>query len=187
MNALLELLKKRLQIRKIYISGIGQGFFLLRFYLPFISTFGFIFILKLLNLSVSDTIDLTKQLNSLVGIILGFSIASFAIFISISNDKLESISKSSKYTYRQIGSSLFFYSVEMAVFTSLIGILLVYLQIPQINLINIFQIKNSIYDISLFSPVALKFYFFIVYIFMFFQLVFNLFFSSLFLNSSIKR
>ena len=111
MDIFIELIKKRLEIRQIYKNGIGKPYYLLRFWLPIISCIIFLLIMSILNLKESNTIELIKQFNSLIGIILGFSIASFAIFISINNDKLESKSKISEYTYREIGSSLFFYNV----------------------------------------------------------------------------
>ena len=176
MKILLKLLIQRLKIRKIYKNGIGQPFVLLRYIFPIICILLFLLLLDNLNLTKTNFLDLIKQINNLVGIILGFSIASFAIFISISNDKLETKSQQTEYTYREIGSSLFFYNVEVALFTSLIGILLQYINLPSINIVDIFLMFINI-----------KILLFMIYILMFFQLIFNLFYSSVFLNSSIKK
>ncbi len=188
-SALIALFKQRLIIRDKYKTGIGQPFFLLRYSLPIISLILFLLIIDYLSLSKNDFLDLIKQLNSLVGIILGFSIASFAIFISISNDKLENESKQSKYTYREIGSSLFFYNVEVALFTSLIGIIILYLNIPIFHMNDFIELLTSDdFKISLlFSTKGIKFSLYIIYLLLFFQLIFNLFYSSIFLNSSIKK
>lgn len=142
--------------------------------------------MSILNLKESNTIELIKQFNSLIGIILGFSIASFAIFISINNDKLESKSRISEYTYREIGSSLFFYNVERSLFISLLGILMLYISLPEINIIDFIKILY-INGLSFNYIKIIKTFIFILYIFMFLQLIFNLFYSSLFLNSSIKK
>lgn len=181
-----ELIKKRLEIRKIYKEGIGRAFLLLRYILPLIFLIVFLLLIDYLALNATAVKDLIKQINSLVGIILGFSIASFAIFISISNKKLEEVSQQTEYTYRKIGSSLFFYNVEVALFTSLIGILLLYIQLPIINIAAFITLLKS--D-SLSIPLLfnIKILLFLVYMTMFFQLIFNLFYSSLFLNSSIKK
>ncbi len=162
MEIFIELLKKRLEIRRVYIDGIGKPYGLLRFRLPFISLVIFLILLDALNFSSSNLLDLIKQINSLVGIILGFSIASFAIFISITNDKLDKPSHQSKFSFREIGSSLFFYNVEVALFTSLIGIALLYMDISFVHLseiINIFKTNN--FSIALaFSAKAIKLYIF---------------------------
>lgn len=188
MNIFIELIKKRLEIRQIYKNGIGKPYYLLRFWLPIISCIIFLLIMSILNLKESNTIELIKQFNSLIGIILGFSIASFAIFISINNDKLESKSKISEYTYREIGSSLFFYNVERSLFISLLGILMLYINLPEINIINFIKILYiDINGVSFNYTKIIKILIFILYIFMFLQLIFNLFYSSIFLNSSIKK
>lgn len=180
MKVIQALIEKRMQIRKVYKSGIGESFLFLRYILPSIFLMIFLLLINGLN-KPTQLIDVIKQLNSLVGIVLGFSIASFAIFISISNEKLEEKSQSSKYTYREIGSSLFFYNVEVSLFTSIIGILLLFIDIP---LINFEYIMSMTYE---FSFLNLKVMLFVIYIVIFFQLIFNLFYSSIFLNSSIKK
>ncbi len=189
MNIILELLKKRLYIRKIYKEGIGAPFFLLRYALPAISIVLFLILLEILSFKEKNILDLIKQINSLVGIILGFSIASFAIFVSITNNKLDDSSQQTTFSYREIGGSLFFYNVEVALFTSLIGIILAYMNIPILYTTELIQVlvSNSFSISLLYSIKAIKFYFFFIYIFMFFQLIFNLFYSSIFLNSSIKK
>lgn len=186
MDIFIELIKKRLEIRQIYKNGIGKPYYLLRLWLPIISCIIFLLIMSILNLKESNTIELIKQFNSLIGIILGFSIASFAIFISINNDKLESKSRISEYTYREIGSSLFFYNVERSLFISLLGILMLYISLPEINIIDFIKILY-INGLSFNYIKIIKTFIFILYIFMFLQLIFNLFYSSLFLNSSIKK
>ena len=188
-SVLIALFNERIKIKDKYKTGIGKPFFLLRYSLPIISLILFLFIIESLNLTETNFLDLIKQLNSLVGIILGFSIASFAIFISISNNKLEDESKQSKYTYREIGSSLFFYNVEVALFTSLIGIIILYLNIPIIHISNLIEfLESDEITITLFFSVkAMKLYLFTIYLLLFFQLIFNLFYSSIFLNSSIKK
>ena len=183
---IIELLKKRLDIRRIYKEGIGKSFITLRYVLPFIFVIIALLLINLLTLTIIDFKDLIKQINSLVGIILGFSIASFAIFISISNNKLEQTSKQTEYTYREIGSSLFFYNVEVALFTSLIGIVLLYIELPVIKIMDYFVLITSD-NLTISALFNINIILFILYILMFFQLIFNLFYSSLFLNSSIKK
>jgi hypothetical protein len=183
---IIELIKKRLEIRKIYREGIGKAFLLLRYTLPLIFLVIFLFLIDYLALKTADIKDLIKQINSLVGIILGFSIASFAIFISISNKKLEEVSQKTEYTYRKIGSSLFFYNVEVALFTSLIGILLLYIQLPTLKITDFITLLKSD-NLSISMLFNMNILLFLIYLIMFFQLIFNLFYSSLFLNSSIKK
>lgn len=185
MEVLKELYNKRISIRDVYKQGIGQSFILLRYTLPILFCIIFIFLINNLSISTENFLDLIKQLNGLVGIVLGFSITSFAIFISISNENLELKSKWSKYTYREIGSSLFFYNVEVSLFISLIGILLIYMNIPMNYILNIANMYDSINIISYLE--GIKICIFLIYILMFFQLIFNLFYSSIFLNSSIKK
>ena len=182
-----ELIEKRLDIRKVYKNGMGAPFFLLRYFFPILSLISTIIFISLLNLNSEDIEKLIKQLNSLIGIILGFNIASFAIFISINNDKLEKLSRDSEYTYREIGSSLFFYNIEISMIISLIGIILTFLNIPNINLNDIFLNIENMKEINLLNIPNLKRTLFVLYIFMFYQLIFNLFYSSIFLNSSIKK
>lgn len=177
MKVIIALLEKRIDIRNTYKDGIDKPFILLRVVLPIIFVAIFIYLLNLLNLNQTSFLDLIKQLNSLIGIILGFSIASFAVFVSINNEKLEETSQQTKYSYREIGSSLFFYNVEVALFTSIIGIFLLYINVP-INYTN--YVNFSFAEI-------LKLVLFYLYVLMFFQLIFNLFYSSIFLNSSIKK
>ncbi|MGA1939042.1 hypothetical protein [Arcobacter sp. YIC-310] len=173
-----ELTKKRFEIRKIYKDGIGASFFTLRYLFPVLSIVLFYFIVKYLNLDNLKLLDLIKQMNSLIGIILGFSIASFAIFISINNQKLEEKSQNTNFTYREIGSSLFFYNVEISLLTSIIGIFLTFMIIPDLTKDTLFFLveNNKLFIIS-----------FSIYIVLFFQLIYNLFYSSIFLNSSIKK
>jgi hypothetical protein len=180
-----ELIKKRLEIRNIYKMGIGLSFSLLRYILPIIAIILFLTIIDILNLNKEDIINMIKQLNSLIGIILGFSIASFAIFISINNDKLEEKSKNTEFTYRKIGSSLFFYNVEISLFISIIGIFLTFIDLPNINILNIIDLVKNYKIIN--GIDIIKISCFLLYLFMFFQLIFNLFYSSIFLNSSIKK
>jgi hypothetical protein len=181
-----ELIKKRIEIRQIYKNGIGKAFFLLRCILPLAFLIIFLFLIDYLDLKDTDIEDFIKQINSLVGIILGFSIASFAIFISINNQKLEEVSQQTKYTYREIGSSLFFYNVEVALFTSLIGIILLYINLPALHITDLLTLFTSS-NFSIWVLFNIKIFLFLIYIMMFFQLIFNLFYSSLFLNSSIKK
>ncbi|MCT7625793.1 hypothetical protein [Aliarcobacter butzleri] len=181
-----SLLNKRIEIYKIYKSGLGISYKTLRFTLPILFLILFLIIIYSLKLSKENTLDLIKQMNSLIGIILGFSIASFSIFVSINNEKLEKKSNNTIYTFRQIGSSLFFFNVERSLFIAVIGILLLYIELGSIN--EYFQLLINGDDLlSLFSKDFFKLYFFCIYIFAFFQLLFNLFYSSIFLNSSIKK
>ena len=186
-NIILELIEKRLNIRKVYKDGIGAAFFLLRYFFPILNLIFTIIFISLLNFNMKDMEEFIKQLNSLIGIILGFNIASFAIFISINNDKLEKKSRNSPYTYREIGSSLFYYNIEISMIISLIGILLTFINIPSFNLNNFSFSIETIKKIHLFELGNLKRILFIFYIFSFYQLIFNLFYSSIFLNSSIKK
>jgi hypothetical protein len=180
MKIFIALLKKRYEIYKIYRDGIHKPYYLLRWTLPLITIVFFSTLLNCLNLSASDIKDLLKQVNSLSGIILGFSIASLAIFISLNNDKLEKASiKAKQYTNRQIGSALFFYNVERSLFISIFGILLSYTNIPSISLDGFVPFILSI----LFN---FEIVWTVLYFLVFFQLLFNLFYSSIFLNSSIE-
>lgn len=183
---LFQLLKKRIEIYKVYKNGMENVYFLLRFIIPFIILILFILLIQMLSLSAENILDLIKQINSLIGIILGFCIASFSIFISINNDKLDDKSNVEEYTFRQIGSSLFFYNVERALFIAIMGIFLLYMNIESLEILNYYQGIIKDYNL-LISNKYLKFYFFIFYIFSFFQLLLNLFYSTLFLNSSIKK
>lgn len=180
MEILFALLTKRYEIYKIYKDGIHKPYYLLRWTLPLISILLFSILLSCLNLSTSDIKDLLKQVNSLSGIILGFSIASLAIFISLNNDKLEKASvKAKQYTNRQIGSALFFYNVERSLFISIFGMLLSYTNIPSVSLDGWSSFLSSV----IFN---LEIVWTILYFLVFFQLLFNLFYSSIFLNSSIE-
>lgn len=182
----LQLLKKRIQIYKVYKNGMGKVYFFLRLLMPLIILILFILSIQMLSLNKENIVDLIKQINSLIGIILGFCIASFSIFISINNEKLDNESNIKGYTFRQIGSSLFFYNVERALFIAIIGIFLLYMNMESLEIVNYYHevIKDSS---LLISNKYLKFYLFIFYIFLFFQLLLNLFYSTLFLNSSIKN
>jgi len=179
-----ELISKRREIRETYIKGIGEPFLLLRYILPIVSTAILFFIISKLSFDQKDIHQLIKQLNSLIGIILGFSIASFAIFISINNDELEETSGDGINTYREIGSALFFYNVEISLFISLLGIMLTYCDFTNISIEDFW---NMIKNMQINQAFNVKIVLFVFYIFMFFQLIFNLFYSSIFLNSSIKK
>ncbi|MFW2352741.1 hypothetical protein [Aliarcobacter butzleri] len=185
MNIIKELFQRRMLVSKIYKSGIGKAYILLRVILPIVLLSIILIIFYFLQLNLNDFKELIKQINSLLGIILGFSIASLAIFISINNKKLDDLSKTDKYTYRQIGSSLFFYNVELSLFISLLGIFILYIDIPVPNISICFTNLEFIKD-NFFKLIALKLFMVLIYFFCFFQLILNLFFSSLFLNSSIK-
>ena len=63
---IIELIKKRFEIRQVYKTGIGHSFSLLRYILPVILLILFLFIIDLLDLSKDDFKDLIKQINSLV-------------------------------------------------------------------------------------------------------------------------
>ncbi len=180
MKILLALLKKRYEIYEVYKQGIHNPYYLLRYTLPFISIVFFGTLLYHFNLTMIDFKDLLKQVNSLVGIVLGFSIASLAIFISLNNEKLDKPSvKVKQYTNRQIGSALFFYNVERSLFISIYGILLSYTDMPKLATDGLVPLLTSV----IFN---LEIGWTILYFLVFFQLLFNLFYSSIFLNSSIE-
>ena len=185
MNIIKELFQRRKLVSEIYKSGIGEAYILLRVILPIVLLFILLIIFYFLQLNLNDFKELIKQINSLLGIILGFSIASLAIFISINNEKLDDLSRTKKYTYRQIGGSLFFYNVELSLFISLLGIFMLYINIPIPDISIIFKNLEFIKD-NFFKLTTLKLFVVLIYFFCFFQLILNLFFSSLFLNSSIK-
>lgn len=189
LKVFMELVKKRFSIYKIYKKGMGKLYFTLRFILPILFSFTIIFLLDFFNLNTNDLKSFIKETNGLVGIILGFSIASFAVFISIINKNLEKKSRDTEYTYRQIGSSLFFFNVEISIFIYLIGICIINFNNIAIPINSVFT--NTLNDLSylleLFTSKGLKAFIFIFYIFLFMQLLLNLFFSSLYLNSSIQK
>ena len=85
MNIIKELFQRRMLVSKIYKSGMGEAYILLRVILPIVLLFIILIIFYFLQLNLNDFKELIKQINSLLGIILGFSIASLAIFISINN------------------------------------------------------------------------------------------------------
>ncbi|MEA3498306.1 MAG: hypothetical protein U9R16_04520 [Campylobacterota bacterium] len=184
MTVIKALLNERNKIKTIYKDGIGRSFFTLRYILPLIAIFILLILIESLNIKDKELTDLISQINSLIGIILGFSIASFAIFISISNDKLGKISKQTEYTYREIGGALFFYNVEVSLFASLIGILLLHIDLPIINVSDLFTIILSD-DFSMSMLFNINIALFIIFLFLFFQLIFNLFYSSIFLHTKI--
>lgn len=96
---------------KILSSGLKSYAFIIKYFLPFIIT--------LISLCIVMTLDLSikKVLSNIITVIpnlLGFLIAAATIIISINNSKLDNKMNESDYSYKQVGSAIFFTATKNA-------------------------------------------------------------------------
>jgi hypothetical protein len=97
---------------KILKEGLGEFYNLVIWYIPFILgiiLFSFSYILN------TNLETYTDNLISILPSLIGFLIASATILITIDSDTIDKIHNGSKYSYRQIGGSVFFYATKISI------------------------------------------------------------------------
>ena len=108
----LERLKNEWNKQELILSaGLNTFSPILKYFFPIILTLIFFIISIMLDLSIKRIL---QNIISVVPSLLGFLIASATIIISINNSNLDNPMNGSDYSYKQVGSSIFFSATKNA-------------------------------------------------------------------------